>query len=64
MRHTRFMRAWLEKSFAIVKLWESWGIPMKYQGPIRVRWAMGFQIVCLHLKYSGKDQKITLTRRP
>ena len=26
------VNTWLEKSFDIVKLWDGWGIPMKYQG--------------------------------
>ena len=32
MRSRAFCQTWLERSFEIVKLWESWGIPMKYQG--------------------------------
>lgn len=49
-----------EKSFDIVKLWDSWGIPMKYEG----RWEFaghtypGRQGV--GLKYSGQNQKLVL----
>jgi succinate dehydrogenase/fumarate reductase flavoprotein subunit len=28
----KVLRTFLEKSFDIVKLWDSWGIPMRYQG--------------------------------
>jgi succinate dehydrogenase/fumarate reductase flavoprotein subunit len=62
MRHMKFMRTWLEKSFDIVKLWESWGIPMKYEG--RYEFA-GHGLpgrILTSLKYSGKDQKLILTR--
>ena len=29
---SRVLRAFLAKSFDIVKLWDGWGIPMRYQG--------------------------------
>jgi hypothetical protein len=32
MNHRGFLRTWLEKSFDIVRLWDSWGIPLKYKG--------------------------------
>ena len=51
------MRAWLEKSFDIVKLWDEWGIPMKYQG----KWEFAGHSfpgrMLTHLKYSGINQK-------
>ena len=62
MRHMRFMRTWLENSFDMVKLWESWGIPMRYEG--RYEFA-GHGLpgrMLTSLKYSGKDQKPVLTR--
>jgi len=62
MRNMSFMRTWMEKSFDIVKLWESWGIPMKYEG--RYEFA-GHGLpgrILASLKYSGKDQKSVLTR--
>ena len=62
MRNASFLRTWMEKSFDIVKLWESWGIPMKYEG--RYEFAghglPGRQLASL--KYSGRDQKSVLTR--
>ncbi len=51
------LRTFLEKSFDIVKLWDSWGIPMKYQG----RWEFAGHAfpghVLNHLKYGGRHQK-------
>jgi succinate dehydrogenase/fumarate reductase flavoprotein subunit len=63
MRTRAFCRTWLERSFEIVKLWESWGIPMKYQG--RYEFA-GHGLpgrAITGLKYSGLEQKPILTRR-
>jgi succinate dehydrogenase/fumarate reductase flavoprotein subunit len=31
-RTTSAVRLWMQKSFDIVNLWDSWGIPMKYKG--------------------------------
>lgn len=57
------IRVWFEKSFDIVKLWESWGIPMKYEG--RYEFA-GHSFPGLGhdsgLKYAGQMQKPILTR--
>jgi len=57
MKDTEVARVWFEKSFDIVKLWDSWGIPMKYEG--RYEFAghglPGRRLASL--KYSGKDQK-------
>lgn len=51
------LRTFLEKSFDIVKLWDLWGIPMKYQG----KWDFAGHSfpgdVLTHLKYEGRDQK-------
>jgi succinate dehydrogenase/fumarate reductase flavoprotein subunit len=59
----KVLRTFLEKSFDIVKLWESWGIPMKYQG----RWEFAGHSfpgdVLTHLKYSGLNQKRVLTEK-
>ena len=56
-------RVWLEQTADIVKLWDSWGIPMKYQG--RYEFAghafPGDSYPC-HLKYGGKNQKKVLTK--
>lgn len=59
----RVLRTFLEKSFDIVKLWDKWGIPMKYKG----RWEFAGHSfpgeVLTHLKYSGRDQKRILIRK-
>ncbi|MDP2647089.1 MAG: FAD-binding protein [Desulfobacterales bacterium] len=55
-------RVLLEKSFDIVKLWQRWGIPMKYQG--RYEFA-GHGLpghVLSSLKYAGQSQKLILTK--
>jgi succinate dehydrogenase/fumarate reductase flavoprotein subunit len=62
MLDTEYVHYWLKNTFEIVKLWESWGIPMKYQG--RYEFAghgfPGKQLT--HLKYSGVSQKPILTK--
>ena len=62
MKHVDFIRAWMEKSFDIVKLWDSWGIPMKYQGKYEFAGHAlpGTPRTSLH--YSGREQKPILTR--
>lgn len=59
----RVLRTFLEKSFDIVKLWDTWGIPMKYQG----RWEFAGHSfpgdVLTHLKYGGLKQKRVLTEK-
>lgn len=56
------VRIWVEKTFDIVKLWDSWGIPMKYQG----KWEFAGHSLpgkkLTFLKYAGQDQKPILTR--
>jgi succinate dehydrogenase/fumarate reductase flavoprotein subunit len=58
-----FARLWLENSFEIVKLWDSWGIPMKYKG----KWEFAGHAFPghppTHLKYSGGNQKQVLTEQ-
>lgn len=62
MRNRKFTRVWMETSTEVVKLWDSWGIPMKYKG----KWEFArhslpgkpFQ----SLKYAGQQQKPILTR--
>jgi len=57
------LHTFLERSFEIVKLWDSWGIPMKYQG----RWEFAGHSfpgdVLTHLKYGGLKQKRVLTEK-
>lgn len=62
MKHADFVRTWMVKSFDIVKLWDSWGIPMKYDG----RWEFAGHAFpgrpLTALKYCGREQKPILTR--
>ena len=61
-RTTGAVRLWMQKSFDIVNLWDSWGIPMKYKGS----WEFAGHAFPGHpftaLKYSGQQQKPILTR--
>ncbi|MFH1032785.1 MAG: FAD-binding protein [Chloroflexota bacterium] len=55
--------AWFKKTPDIVKLWNRWGIPMKYEG--RYEFSGHFfpgQKTRSHLKYSGQMQKPVLTK--
>ena len=60
---TRVLRTFLANSFDIVKKWDSWGIPMKYNG----KWEFAGHTfpgdVFTHLKYEGKDQKRILIKK-
>lgn len=60
---TEYVRYWYKHTFDIVKLWDGWGIPMKYNG--RYEFAgHGFPGKQLnHLKYSGVNQKPILTKQ-
>lgn len=61
-RSRGFIKTWMERSFEIVKLWDSWGIPMKYKG----RWEFAGHAFpgrpFTTLKYSGQNQKHILTK--
>ncbi len=62
LRDRSFIRTWLEHSHDIVKLWDSWGIPMKFKG--RYEFA-GHSLpghILIHLHYAGVNQKKILTR--
>ena len=57
------IRVHIANTFDIVKMWESWGIPMKYQGEYHSAghaFPGGFR--CL-LKYGGQKQKPILTKK-
>ncbi|MBW2609467.1 MAG: FAD-binding protein [Deltaproteobacteria bacterium] len=62
MTHSDFVPIWLERTFDIIKLWDSWGIPMKYNG--RYEFAghgyPGKPLLFIH--YSGQHQKKVLTK--
>ncbi|MFC1910783.1 FAD-binding protein [Chloroflexota bacterium] len=57
-----YVEAWIAKTYDIVKLWDSWGIPMKHDG----KWEFaghgfpGGQLASL--KYCGQNQKMLLTK--
>jgi succinate dehydrogenase/fumarate reductase flavoprotein subunit len=57
IRDIEFVRTWLGHSFDIVKLWDEWGIPMKYHG----KWEFSGHGMpgdkLSHLHYAGKHQK-------
>lgn len=61
-KSAEMIRVWMEKSFDIVKMWDSWGIPMKHHG----KWYFAGQTlpgrILAALKYSGLQQKPILTR--
>jgi succinate dehydrogenase/fumarate reductase flavoprotein subunit len=54
------LRAQFEKSFDMVELWDSWGIPMKYRG----KWEFAGHAfpgrTMTHIKYEGRFQKKAL----
>ncbi len=62
IRDIEFIRTWMARSFEIVRLWDSWGIPMKYDG----RWEFAGHgmpgDMLNHLHYSGKYQKSILEK--
>lgn len=57
------LRAQFAKSFDIVKLWDSWGIPMKYRG----KWEFAGHSfpgrTMTHIKYEGQMQKRALIKQ-
>jgi len=61
-RTINFVRTWMEKAFDIVKLWDSWGIPMKYQGKYEFAGHAFPGRPLTALKYAGRNQKPILTK--
>jgi len=63
IRSRDFLNLWLEKSGEMAKLWDSWGIPMKYNGQYEFSGHAipGEPLVLIH--YAGQDQKIILTKK-
>lgn len=55
------IRTWLENSHEIVKLWDSWGIPMKKDGKYDFSGHSFPGRIMTHLKYKGRMQKPILT---
>ncbi|MBD5416852.1 MAG: FAD-binding protein [Desulfovibrio sp.] len=62
IRDINFIRTWMSRSFEMIKLWDSWGIPMKYNG----RWEFAGHgmpgDMLNHLHYAGKHQKKILEK--
>lgn len=59
----KVLRTFLEQSFDIVKLWDSWGIPMKYNGKWEFAGHSYIGEILTHLKYSGYNQKPILYKK-
>ncbi len=57
IRDIEFIRTWMSRSFEIVKLWDSWGIPMKWKGAWEFAGHGMPGDMLNHLHYSGKYQK-------
>jgi len=57
------VRTWLERSYEIVKLWESWGIEMKHDGKWECSGHSFPGRTMTHLKYRGHNQKPVLTEQ-
>jgi succinate dehydrogenase/fumarate reductase flavoprotein subunit len=60
-RHRSFIRTWFERSYEIVKLWDGWGIPMKYRGRYEFAGHALPGHILTHLHYAGANQKKILT---
>jgi succinate dehydrogenase/fumarate reductase flavoprotein subunit len=61
IRNRATIRRWLERSFEIVKLWDNWGIPMKYNGRYEFAGHALPGELLTHLHYAGKNQKKVMT---
>ena len=59
----KVLRTYFEQSFNIVKLWDSWGIPMKYQGGWEFAGHAFPGDIRAFLKYSGQNQKRVLVEK-
>ena len=57
------LKTFLEKSFDIVKLWDDWGIPMRYNGGWEFAGHSFPGDVLTHLKYEGRNQKKVMIER-
>ncbi|AGA68989.1 succinate dehydrogenase/fumarate reductase flavoprotein subunit [Desulfitobacterium dichloroeliminans LMG P-21439] len=54
---------WFQNTFDIIKLWDKWGIPMKYEGRYEFAGHSFKGQILNHLKYSGENQKPVLTKQ-
>lgn len=57
-----FVDYWFKHTQMVVEKWESWGIPMKYEGEYHFAGHSYPGRPLNHLKYYGKEQKPVLTR--
>ncbi len=55
------LRKFLTTTYDVMKLWDGWGIPMKYRGGYEFAGHAFPGRTLSHLKYEGKRQKIVLT---
>jgi len=62
-QRNEFGQPWIDYSYEIVKMWDSWGIPMKYKG----QWEFAGHAFPgrprIFLKYTGGNQKRVLTEQ-
>ena len=63
LRHRSFIREWLLRSEEIIKLWDDWGIPMKYNGQYEFSGHALPGNPIYHIHYAGKDQKKIMTEQ-
>lgn len=63
LRDRNFIRTWLLRSEEIIKLWDEWGIPMKYNGKYEFAGHAFPGQPIHHIHYSGKDQKKIMTEQ-
>ncbi|OPX41814.1 MAG: FAD-dependent oxidoreductase [Candidatus Zixiibacteriota bacterium] len=54
---------WLDRSFEMVKIWESWGLDMTYQGRREFAGHNLAGLPNIFLKYAGGEQKTLLTKQ-
>ena len=54
---------WLDRSFEMVKIWESWGQDMTYEGKREFAGHNLAGLPNIFLKYAGGDQKTVLTKQ-
>ncbi len=62
-RSKEFVHTLFERSYDIVKLWDSWGIPMKFHGKYEFAGHAFPGGPLMQLKYSGQNQKPVLTKQ-
>ena len=63
LRHRSFIQKWLLRSEEIVKMWDEWGIPMKYNGKYEFAGHAFPGNPMYNIHYAGKDQKKILTEQ-